>query len=183
MQFKKFLDVLKQLHVNIPLVEVLEQMPNYVRFLKEILTKKRKLGEYETVAMTKACNNILTSKILAKMKDLGSFTIPVSIGGQEIGLALCDLGAIINLMPLSIYNKLGIGETRPTTVTLQLVDRSITHPEGKIEDVLKLVADLPMEKDQMLLSMLKTHQKEIGWTIADIRGISPSFCMHTIVLE
>ncbi|XP_022157917.1 uncharacterized protein LOC111024527 [Momordica charantia] len=98
-----------QLHVNI-LVEVLEQMPNYMRFLKEILTKKRTLGEYETVAMTKACSTILISKIPAKMKDPGSFTIPVSIGGQQIGLALCDLGASINLMSLSIYNKLVIAE-------------------------------------------------------------------------
>ncbi|XP_022158971.1 uncharacterized protein LOC111025415 [Momordica charantia] len=80
-QFRKFLNVLKKLHVNIPLVEALEQMPNYVRFLKEILKKKRKLGEYETVAMSKACSTILTSKILAKMKDPGNFTIPVSIGG------------------------------------------------------------------------------------------------------
>ncbi|XP_022155097.1 uncharacterized protein LOC111022229 [Momordica charantia] len=78
-QFKKFLDALKQLHVIIPLVEALEQMPNYVRFLKEILPKKRTLGEYETVAMTKACSTILTSKIPAKMKDPGSFTIPISI--------------------------------------------------------------------------------------------------------
>ncbi|XP_022148334.1 uncharacterized protein LOC111017014 [Momordica charantia] len=135
-QFKKLLDVLKQLHVNIPFVEALEQIPNYVRFLKEILIKKRKLRECETVVMTKACSNILTSKIPAKMKDPRSFTIPISIGGQKIGLALCDLGASINLIPLSIYNKLGIGEARPTTVTLQLADQSLTHPEGKIEDVL-----------------------------------------------
>ena len=72
----------------------------------------------------------------AKMKDLGSFTLPCSIRGMDIGHALCDLGASINLMPLSIFKKLGIGEARPTTVTLQLVDRSIKHPEGIIEDVL-----------------------------------------------
>ncbi|XP_022158611.1 uncharacterized protein LOC111025065 [Momordica charantia] len=115
-QFNKFLDVLKQLHVNIPLVEALEQMPNYVRFLKEILIKKRTLGEYDT-----------------------------------IGLALCDLGANINLMPLSIYNKLGIGEARPTIVTLQLADRSITHPEGKIEDVLVIVDKFFFPADFIIL--------------------------------
>ncbi|XP_022151684.1 uncharacterized protein LOC111019599 [Momordica charantia] len=114
--------IIMPLHVNIPLVEALEQMPTYVRFLKDILTKKRKLREYETVTMTKACSNILTSKILEKTKDLGSFTIPVSIGGQKIGQALYDLGASINLMPLSIYKKLWTGEAQLTTVTLQLAD-------------------------------------------------------------
>ncbi|MCQ7416373.1 retropepsin-like domain-containing protein, partial [Salmonella enterica] len=135
-QFKKFLEVLKQLHINIPLVEALEQMPNYVKFLKDILTKKRRLGEYETVSLTGECSAILTNKIPPKVKDPGTFTILVSIGGKELGRALCDLGASINLMPLSIYKKLGIGEARPTTVTLQLADRSITYPEGKIEDIL-----------------------------------------------
>ncbi|XP_022158748.1 uncharacterized protein LOC111025212 [Momordica charantia] len=126
-------------------------MPNYVRFLKEILTKKRKQGEYETVAMTKACSSILTSKILAKMKDPRSFTIPISIGGQKIGLAFCDLGASINLMPLSINNKLGIGEARPTIVTLQLADRFITHLEGKFEDVLVQVDKFISPADFIIL--------------------------------
>ncbi|WP_216072253.1 hypothetical protein, partial [Acinetobacter baylyi] len=59
-----------------------------------------------------------------------------SIGGMDVGRALCDLGVSINLMPLSIFKKLGIGEARPTSVTLQMADRSITYLEGKIEDVL-----------------------------------------------
>ncbi|XP_062118687.1 uncharacterized protein LOC133832343 [Humulus lupulus] len=111
-------------------------MPNYVKFLKEILTKKRRLGEFETVALTEGCSAMLKSKIPPKLKDPGSFTIPCSIGGRDVERALCDLGASINLMPMSIFKKLGIGEARPTTVTLQLVDRSMAHPEGKIEDVL-----------------------------------------------
>ncbi|XP_038879259.1 uncharacterized protein LOC120071209 [Benincasa hispida] len=70
------------------------------------------------------------------MKDLGSFTLPCLIWGKEVENALCDLEASINLMPLSIFKKLNIGNGRPTIVTLQLADRSITHSEGKIEDVL-----------------------------------------------
>ncbi|XP_060964044.1 uncharacterized protein LOC115699948 [Cannabis sativa] len=124
------------LHINIPLVEALEQMPNYVKFLKDILTKKRRLEEFETVALTEGCNAMLKSKIPPKLKDPGSFTIPCSIGGRDVGRALRDLGASINLMPISIFKKLGIGEACPTTVTLQLADRSMAHPEGKIEDVL-----------------------------------------------
>ncbi|KAJ9550857.1 hypothetical protein OSB04_014902 [Centaurea solstitialis] len=150
-QFKKFLDIFKQLHINIPLVEALEQMPNYVKFLKDILSKKRKLNEFETVALTQECSAILTCKIPPKLKDPGSFTIPCSIGGQEVGLALCDLGASINFMPLSVFNKLGIGEVRPTTVTLQLADRSIAYPKGKIEDILVKVDKFIFPADFIIL--------------------------------
>ncbi|XP_024964756.1 uncharacterized protein LOC112505042, partial [Cynara cardunculus var. scolymus] len=111
-------------------------MPSYTKFLKEILSKKKKLTEYEIVALTEGCGALLSSKIPPKLKDPGSFTIPYSIGGKEIGKALCDVGASINLMPSSIFNTLGIGEARPTTVTLQLADKSIAYPKGKIEDVL-----------------------------------------------
>ncbi|XP_062094356.1 uncharacterized protein LOC133800415 [Humulus lupulus] len=135
-QLKKFLDMLKQLHINIPLVEALEQMPNYVKFMKDILTRKRRLGEFETVALTKECSSFLQNKLPPKMKDPGSFTIPCTIGNSYCGMALCDLGASINLMPMSVYRQLGIGEVRPTTVTLQLADRSLAYPDGKIEDVL-----------------------------------------------
>ncbi|KAM6564131.1 hypothetical protein CsatB_024129 [Cannabis sativa] len=150
-QFRRFLDVLKQLHINIPLVEALEQMPTYVKFLKDILTKKRRLGEFETVALTEGCSAMLKSKIPPKLKDPGSFTIPISIGGRDVGRALCDLGASINLMPMSIFKKLGIGEARPTTVTLQLADRSMAHPEGKIEDVLVQVDKFIFPADFIIL--------------------------------
>ncbi|KAM6544070.1 hypothetical protein CsatB_008517 [Cannabis sativa] len=150
-QFRRFLDVLKQLHINIPLVEALEQMPTYVKFLKDILTKKRRLGEIETVALTEGCSAMLKSKIPPKLKDPGSFTIPISIGGRDVGRALCDLGASINLMPMSIFRKLGIGEARPTTVTLQLADRSMAHPEGKIEDVLVQVDKFIFPADFIIL--------------------------------
>ncbi|XP_024028757.1 uncharacterized protein LOC112093792 [Morus notabilis] len=150
-QFRRFLDVLKQLHINIPLVEALEQMPSYVKFMKDILTKKRRLGEFETVALTEECSAILKNRLPPKLKDPGSFTIPCSIGDQYIGKALCDLGASINLMPMSIFRKLGIGEVSPTTVTLQLADRSYAHPEGKIEDVLVRVDKFIFPADFIVL--------------------------------
>ncbi|KAI3757777.1 hypothetical protein L6452_05320 [Arctium lappa] len=109
---------------------------SYAKFLKDILSKKKKLTEYETIALTEGCNALLTNRIPPKLKDLGSFTIPCLIGGKDIGKALCDLGASINLMPLSVFNNLGIGEAKPTTVTLQLADKTIGYPKGKIKDVL-----------------------------------------------
>ena len=124
------------MHINIPFVEVLEQMPNYMKFFKDILVRKRRHGEFETIALTQECSHILQSKILQKLKDLESFTISCSIRTKYNGKALCDLGASINLMPLSVFKQLGVGEVRPTTVTLQLADISHAYLEGKIEDVL-----------------------------------------------
>ena len=116
------------------MVEALEQMSSHVKFMKDILSKKRRLDEFETIALTKESSAIFQNKIPPKLKDLGSFTIPCAIGNNYFGKALCDLGASINLMPMSVFKKLGIGEARPTTVTLQLAYRSLAHPEGKIED-------------------------------------------------
>ncbi|XP_038885996.1 uncharacterized protein LOC120076303 [Benincasa hispida] len=110
-------------------------MPSYVKFLKDILANKRKIGKNEMVALTYECSALFQNNIPTKMKDPGSFTLSCSIGGKEVGNALCDLGASINLMPLSIFKKLNISNARPTTVTLQLADRSIMHPKGKIEYV------------------------------------------------
>ncbi|KAA3470744.1 gag-asp_proteas domain-containing protein [Gossypium australe] len=85
-------DVLKELHINIPLVEALEQMPNYVKFMKDIMSKKKRLSEFEIVALTKEWNAFLHNKLPLKMKDPRSFTIPYNIGESYCSKALCDLG-------------------------------------------------------------------------------------------
>ncbi|KAM6548261.1 hypothetical protein CsatB_019937 [Cannabis sativa] len=152
-QFTKFLEVFKRLHINIPFAEALEQMPRYVKFMKEILSKKRKMEDYETVALTEECSAILQKKLPPKLKDPGSFNIPCSIGGSVETKALCDLGASINLMPLSVFKRLGLGKAKPTTVTLQLADRSLTHPRGIIEDVLVKVGKFIFPADFLILDM------------------------------
>ncbi|XP_038891738.1 uncharacterized protein LOC120081135 [Benincasa hispida] len=130
--YYRFLEILKQLHINIPFMEAIEQMPMYVKFLKDIVSKKRSTGRFTTVALTVESNTIIP----LKMRDLGSFTIPFSIGGIYIGKVLCDLGASINSLPLLIFKILNVGQLTPTTVTLQLADRSLVHPKGKLKDVL-----------------------------------------------
>ncbi|KAL5582706.1 hypothetical protein UlMin_015148 [Ulmus minor] len=166
------------LHINISLVEALEQMSNYVKFMKDMLTKKRRFGEFETVALTQECSAMLQNKLPPKLKDPGSFTIPCSIRNQYFGKALCDLGASINLMPMSIFKKLGIGEARPTTVSLQLADRSIAHPEGKIEDVLVKVDKFIFPVDFIVLDYEADLEVPIilgrpflatGWTLIDVQ--------------
>ena len=155
----KFMDVFKNLHINIPFADALEQMPSYVKFMKDILSQKRKLAYFETVNLTEECSAILQRKLPQKLKDPGSFTIPCTIGNAIFERALCDLGASINLMPLSIFKRLGLGEARPTTVTLQLADRSLKHPRGIIEDVLVKVDKFIFPADFIVLDM--EEDKEI----------------------
>ena len=152
-QFSKFIDIFKSLHINLPFIDMLEQMPKYAKFLKEVLSNKRKLEDNEKVMLTEECSAILQRKLLPKLKDPGSFTILFTIGDFKFDRVLCDLGASINLMPLSIFRKLGLGEVKPTTVSLQLADRSIKHPRGIIEDVLVKVDKFIFPADFIVLDM------------------------------
>ncbi|KAL4271688.1 hypothetical protein GQ457_13G011950 [Hibiscus cannabinus] len=134
-QFKKFLDILKQVHINLPLVEALQQMPNYAKFLKDMVTRKKRIEEFETAAATETRLALMHNKVQAKKTDPGSFTIECFIGHNYPSKALCNPGESINLMPKYVFQKLGIGEAKPTTVMLQLADHSYVQPEGKIEDI------------------------------------------------
>ena len=117
-QFARFLDMFKKLYINIPFAEALEQMPSYVKFMKDILSKKRKLKNYEMVALTEESSAILQKKLPPKLKNLGSFSIPCTIGKSFREKTLRDLGASINLMLLSLFLRLNLGEVKPTTVSL-----------------------------------------------------------------
>ena len=93
-------------------------MPNYAKFMKDVMAKKRKLEDYETVKFSEECSVILQPKLPHKVKDPGSFMISSMIGGSNFEKALCDLGVSINLMPLSVFRKLGLGEVKPSTISL-----------------------------------------------------------------
>ncbi|KAK9046176.1 hypothetical protein V6N11_052075 [Hibiscus sabdariffa] len=150
-QFKKFLDILKQVHINLPLVEALQQMPNYAKFLKDMVTRKKRIEEFETATTTETCLALMHNKVPAKKTDPGSFTIECFIGHNYPTKALCDPGASINLMPKSVFQKLGIGEAKPTTVMLQLADHSYVQPEGKIEDILVQIDKFIFPADFLIL--------------------------------
>ncbi|XP_070050674.1 uncharacterized protein [Nicotiana tomentosiformis] len=113
-------------------------MPSYAKFFKEILTKKRKIEETSVVKLIEHCSAILQNKLPQKCGDLGSFTIPCSLGSITFDKFLCDSGASINLMPLSIYRKLEeeIGVIRSAPICLQLVDQTTLIPKRILEDVL-----------------------------------------------
>ncbi|XP_017976460.1 PREDICTED: uncharacterized protein LOC108661976 [Theobroma cacao] len=114
---------------------------------------ERKLEEFETVALTEECSAIIHNKLPPKLKDLESFSIPCTIGSFKISKALCDLGASVSIMSLSIAKKLGFQEIQPTTVTLQLANRTIRHSIGIIEDVLLKVGHLCISVDFIVLKI------------------------------
>ena len=152
-QFAKFLDIFKKLHINIPFLEALENMPSYVKFMKKVLASKKKLEEYGTITLTEECSAILQKKLPPKLQDPGSFAIPFYIGNRESGKALCDLGESINLMPLSMFKRLKLGEQKSTTISLQLADRFYQHPRGIIENVLVKVSKFVLPADFIILDM------------------------------
>ncbi|KAL8469493.1 hypothetical protein ACS0TY_032366 [Phlomoides rotata] len=128
-------------------------MPHYAKFLKDIMSNKRKMGDFETVMLTEEISSRIQAKLPAKLRDPGSFTLPCEIGEGKSYRALCDLGANINLMPFSIFKTLGLGELRPTIVSLLLADRSKVYPECIIEDVLIKVDKFIFPVDFVVLEM------------------------------
>ncbi|XP_019256275.1 PREDICTED: uncharacterized protein LOC109234661 [Nicotiana attenuata] len=148
-QFKKFIEMMKSLTINVPLVEALEQMPRYAKFMKDLVTKKRSM-ECETIKTTHQVSTIVHS-MAPKFEDPGAFTIPCTIGSADFAKALCDLGASINLMPYSVSKTLGIGQPRPTSMMLQMADRSMKRPLGIIDDVLVHVDKFILPADFVIL--------------------------------
>ncbi|XP_027337115.1 uncharacterized protein LOC113850771 [Abrus precatorius] len=168
----------RKLHINILFVEAISQMSKYAKFLKEMLSNKKKLEEFEIVKLNEECSEILLRKLPPKLKDPGSFTILCTIGNSYFDKALCDLGASINLMPFSVFRRLGMQEPKPTSISLQLADRSITYPRGIVEDVLVKVdkfifpADfivLDMEEDDEVPIILGRPFLATGRTIIDVQ--------------
>ncbi|XP_021745351.1 uncharacterized protein LOC110711280 [Chenopodium quinoa] len=132
---KEVLDVFHKVEVNIPLLEAIRQVP------------------HEKVSVSENVSAVLQRKIPPKCKDPGIFTIPCRIGNKRYERCMLDLGASINVMPLSIYKALNLGPLKDTRVIIQLADRSNTYPLGVIEDVLVQVNELVFPADFYVLNM------------------------------
>ena len=138
---EKILEMFNQVKLNMPLLDAIQQIPAYAKFLKDMCTKKRKINVPKKVFLATNINEILSGPIPVKYKDPGYPTISCTIGQTEISRALLNLRASINLLALSVYQQLGLGELSPTRVTIQLADRSVKIPKGEITDVLIRVGD------------------------------------------
>ncbi|KAL5546440.1 hypothetical protein UlMin_006127 [Ulmus minor] len=119
-----------QVRINIPFLDAIKQVPAYSKFLKDLCTVKRKTNVPKKAFLTEQVSSIIQHKTPAKYKDPGCPTISCVIGNHVINRALLDLGASVNLMPYSVYEQLGLGELKPTSMTLQLADRSVKIPRA-----------------------------------------------------
>ena len=125
-----------KIEINIPFSEALTQMPHYEKFFKDKFCKKRKIDEEGIMSLTATCSAVIYKFLPEKKQDPSSFTISYKIGNADIGKALCDSRANINLMPFSVVKRLSLGELTPAAMTLQIEDRTLAHPKGILEDVL-----------------------------------------------
>ncbi|KAL4276159.1 hypothetical protein AHAS_Ahas20G0179300 [Arachis hypogaea] len=126
-------------------------MPLYANFMKELLLKKKPLKGDETVVLTKECSAIIQNNLLRKMPNPGSFQILCTIGSTTFEKALCDLGASINLMPLSVMKKLQIQEAQPTRIALQMADKSLKPAYGLVENILVKVGKFFLPSNFVIL--------------------------------
>ncbi|XP_022014732.1 uncharacterized protein LOC110914234 [Helianthus annuus] len=133
-------------------------MPKYSKFMRDFLTHKRKIEALQLVNLSEECSAVLLNKLPKKKIDPGTFTIPCSIGGSPIRNALADVGASINLMPASMFDRLGIGKTSPTKMSIQLADRSIKYPQGVAENLLVKVGDFVFPADFVILDMEEDNE-------------------------
>ena len=126
--------------------------------MKEILSRKRKIAEEGIVILIATYSAVIQNSLPKKMQDPCSFTIPCEIGHAGVGKSLCDFGASINLMPLSVAKRLSLGELTPTAMTLQMEDRTLSHPEGILEDVLIKVGKFIFPVDVVVIDIEEDKQ-------------------------
>ncbi|XP_060170453.1 uncharacterized protein LOC132601375 [Lycium barbarum] len=149
-KFLNFIQKLKQLSIYIPLVVALEQMLGYSKFMKHLVTKRRHYS-FETMGGTHHYSSIVTKALVQKKQDPRAFTIPCTMERYKFAKALCDLGASINLMPLAIFNKLGLGTPQPTTMRLLIAHRTVKKRMAILYYVLVRVDRFIFSADFMIL--------------------------------
>ncbi|GJW58673.1 reverse transcriptase domain-containing protein [Tanacetum coccineum] len=133
----RLLSIFKQIHINLPFLEAMIHMPKGAKVLKDLLSHKEKLEKAaSSVKLSEECSAIIQRSLPQKERDLGSFTLPCLIGPLAVKNALADLGASINLMPHSLFRRLGISKLKPTKISIQLAYRSIKYPIRVCENLL-----------------------------------------------
>ncbi|GJU15827.1 ribonuclease H-like domain-containing protein [Tanacetum coccineum] len=148
---------LQQLHINIPFIEALEQMPKYAKFMKDLLLKGGKESEASKIILNEQCSAVVLNKVPPKEKDPGGFTIPCVIGQSRIKRALADLGASISLMPYSMFLQLNLGDLKPTRMCIELANKTTQFPKGIAENVMVKIDKFVFPVDFVILDMEEDH--------------------------
>nr|GEY78427.1 reverse transcriptase domain-containing protein [Tanacetum cinerariifolium] len=141
-QREKFSQIFKDLNFNISFADALILMPKFGPSIKSLLTNKDKLYELASTPLNEHYSMVLLNKLPKKLGDPGKFLIPCDFSEKAQCLALADLGASINLMPLSMWSKLSLPDLTPMCMTLELADRSISRPVRVAEDVYVKVEEI-----------------------------------------
>ncbi|KAI3805520.1 hypothetical protein L1987_27970 [Smallanthus sonchifolius] len=152
-EYGTFLDMFKQLKVNLLLIEVLQHMPKYGKFLKDLLSNKKKLEGISKVSLSEQCSAVVQNQFPEKLPDSGRFTIPCLLGSLPLNHALADMGASINLMSYSVYKHLDLGEPQPTRMSISLADHSVKYPRGVVENLLVKVGKFAFPMYFVILDM------------------------------
>ncbi|XP_076952082.1 uncharacterized protein LOC143625695 [Bidens hawaiensis] len=152
-EYGHFLDIFRQLKINLPFIEALQHMPKYVKFLKDLLKRKHRLGEVSSIPLMGDCSAVVLNRVPKKLSDPDVFTIPVLFGSDAMSHELADLGANINLMSYSLYEKLELGELTTIRMSLSLADRSVKYPRCIIENFLVKVDKFVFPVDFSVLDM------------------------------
>nr|GFA41058.1 reverse transcriptase domain-containing protein [Tanacetum cinerariifolium] len=134
-QIEKFYEIFKDTSFEISFTDALILMPKFASTLKALIGNKEKLSEMARTPMNEHCSAIILNKLPRKLGDPGKFLIPCEFPGMDECLALADLGASINLMPLSGWEGLLLPELTPICMTLKLTDRLVSKPIGIAKDV------------------------------------------------
>nr|GEV21169.1 hypothetical protein [Tanacetum cinerariifolium] len=145
-QIHKFWQMFKQLHINTTLV----LMPKYQKMLKALLSNKEKLQELANIPLNENCSAVILKKLPKKLGDPGKFLIPCGFNELKCK-ALADLGASINLIPLSVWKKLGLPELISTRITLKLSNRAICTLAGIARDVFISVGKFTFPADFVIV--------------------------------
>ncbi|GJR94312.1 reverse transcriptase domain-containing protein [Tanacetum coccineum] len=152
-QYGKFLDVIRAIRINVPIIDVFARMPNYGKFLKELISNKHKIEQISAAFLSDESSAMIQNKVSPKLGDLGSFLIPCNFNKTFSCNALADLGASINLMPYSLYAKLSLENLKPTKMSVRLADRSFQYPVGIAENMLIEVGKFTFPADFVILEM------------------------------
>nr|GEY76295.1 reverse transcriptase domain-containing protein [Tanacetum cinerariifolium] len=131
----KFMEIFRDLHFELSFANALVHMPKFAPMFKKLLNSKNKLIKLTKTPLNKNCSAVVLKKLPEKLGDPGGFLIPCDFSQFDNFLALADLGASINLMPLSIWKKLRLPTLNDTKMVLELADRTISKPTGVADNI------------------------------------------------
>nr|GEW70741.1 reverse transcriptase domain-containing protein [Tanacetum cinerariifolium]GEX84303.1 reverse transcriptase domain-containing protein [Tanacetum cinerariifolium] len=170
-QYGKFLDMIRVVKINVPLVDVLAGMPNYGKFLKELISNKHKIEQISTAFLSDESSAMIQNKVPPKLEDPESFLIPCNFNKTLSCNSLADLGASINLMPYSLYAKLSLETLKPTKMSVRLADRSFQYPARIAKNMLIEVGKFTFPADFVILEMEEDNKKQLNLGVRTERMI------------